>query len=201
MRKGKHLKVTRPGFIGKVIMFTIALAILFTLAGAGSRKLPADNPLWTDRMNQAHQMAEAARYFGYSEDDPFIQRCKDEWASQNRDLQMIAKTISREASHGCPFDHQVAVGAVILNRVASPAFPNSVYEVLIAPKQYSRSYTYGFNNIDEEYYRAAVAAMNGEHDVPPNVVYQANFKQGHGVWKVSPVRTPYFSSVTYFCYL
>lgn len=185
----------------KIVVVFSALLIMFGLMGAGLRQLPGENPLWTRSMNQAHMLAEVARSFGFSDDSQFIQHLQQIWASENRDLQMIAKTISKEASHGCPFWHQVTVGAVILNRVNSPAFPNSVYEVLIAPKQYSRSYTYGFEGIDEEYYRAAVAAMNGEHDVPANVVYQANFKQGHGVWKVSPVRTPWFSSTTYFCFL
>lgn len=45
------------------------------------------------------------------------------------DLYWLARIISAE-SRGEPFEGQLAVGTVILNRVASDAFPNSVYDVI-----------------------------------------------------------------------
>lgn len=156
---------------------------------------------WTKRMKAAHEIADAARGIGVTEDDPIITRLQAIWREDRNDLQMIAKTISGEAPY-CPFDHQVAVGAVVLNRVNDPRFPDTVYGVLTQtnPMQYSFSYVYGFDGISEQCYKAAIAAMNGDHDVPANVVWQAEFFQGRGIWKASPVWTPYYSSVTYFCY-
>lgn len=154
---------------------------------------------WTNRMTAAHDIAGMARENGVQEDDPIIVRLRGIWRQDYNDLQMIAKTISREAPY-CPYWHQVSVGAVIMNRVADPRFPDNVYDVLVAPLQYSPSYTYDFTNISEEHYQAAIDAMNGDHDVPANVVYQAEFFQGNGIWETSPVWTPYYSSVTYFCY-
>lgn len=156
-------------------------------------------PGWTNRMTAAHDIAGMARESGVQENDPIITALQAMWRQEYNDLQMIAKTISREASY-CPYWHQVAVGAVILNRVADPRFPDNVYDVLVAPLQYSASYTYDFTGISDEHYQAAIDAMNGNHDVPPNVVYQAEFFQGSGIWETSPVWTPRYSSVTYFCY-
>ena len=52
------------------------------------------------------------------------------------DIQLLAKVISAEA-RGEPYDGQVAVGAVVLNRVASPSFPNSVSGVVYQPGAFS----------------------------------------------------------------
>lgn len=156
---------------------------------------------WTNRMIATHELANRARARGVSDDDPLIAQLREIWLSDCNDLQMIAKTISKEAG-ACPYWHMVAVGAVILNRVADPRFPDTVYEVLTQtnPVQYSASYTYDFTNISDQHYQAAIDAMNRDHDVPANVVWQAEFFQGSGIWETSPVWTPWYSSVTYFCY-
>lgn len=48
------------------------------------------------------------------------------------DEQLIARAINGEA-RGEPYEGQVAVGAVILNRVESPDFPNTVAGVIYQP--------------------------------------------------------------------
>ena len=48
------------------------------------------------------------------------------------DEQLLARAINGEA-RGEPYEGQVAVGAVILNRVASPNFPNTVSGVIYQP--------------------------------------------------------------------
>lgn len=52
------------------------------------------------------------------------------------ELELLARTISGEA-RGEPLLGQVAVGAVIINRVLSPAFPNTLQEVIYQPRQFS----------------------------------------------------------------
>jgi N-acetylmuramoyl-L-alanine amidase len=47
----------------------------------------------------------------------------------NTDLYWLAKIIHTEA-RGEPFKGQIAVGAVVLNRVSTPLFPNNVYDVI-----------------------------------------------------------------------
>lgn len=51
---------------------------------------------------------------------------------ENYDLYLLAKCIHAEA-RGEPYIGKVAVGAVILNRVASDLFPNTVYGVIYQP--------------------------------------------------------------------
>ena len=53
-------------------------------------------------------------------------------ATRVSDEQLIARAINGEA-RGEPYEGQVAVGAVILNRVASPDFPNTVAGVIYQP--------------------------------------------------------------------
>ena len=48
------------------------------------------------------------------------------------DVQLIARAINGEA-RGEPYEGQVAVGAVILNRVKDPNFPNTIAGVIYEP--------------------------------------------------------------------
>jgi len=53
-------------------------------------------------------------------------------AGQVSDVQLLARAINGEA-RGEPYEGQVAVGAVILNRVKSPSFPNTIAGVIYQP--------------------------------------------------------------------
>lgn len=55
--------------------------------------------------------------------------------SQN-DIQLMANAVHGEA-RGEPYNGQVAVAAVILNRVNSPAFPNTVAGVIFEPRAFT----------------------------------------------------------------
>lgn len=54
------------------------------------------------------------------------------------DEELLARLIHLEA-RGEPLEGQVAVGAVVLNRVRSPGFPDTVYEVVLQPGQFGFS--------------------------------------------------------------
>lgn len=53
-------------------------------------------------------------------------------SASNNDVYLLARAINGEA-RGEPYAGQVAVGAVILNRVKHPSFPNSVAGVIYQP--------------------------------------------------------------------
>ena len=112
------------------------------------------------------------------------------------DLDILANVIAGEAL-SCPLDHQIAVAAVVMNRVDDPRFPDTVAEVVGQEGQYSESYLTG--TAPDSCYKAAEIAYNGESDVPNNVIYQANFPQGTAVWWRSDVDTGWYQSTTYFC--
>ena len=52
------------------------------------------------------------------------------------DLYWLSRAIYAESGNQ-PMKGRIAVGTVILNRVADPAFPNTVREVIFAPRQFS----------------------------------------------------------------
>jgi N-acetylmuramoyl-L-alanine amidase len=84
-------------------------------------------------------------------------------ASRVSDEQLIARAINGEA-RGEPYEGQVAVGAVILNRVQSPDFPNTVAGVIYQPGAFT-AVSDGQINVpidpDSTVVKATRDAMNG----------------------------------------
>ena len=61
------------------------------------------------------------------------------WASYNEDdVYWLSRIISAE-SRGEPLEGQIAVGNVVLNRVRSSAYPNTIYGVIFDRKHGTRS--------------------------------------------------------------
>ena len=81
--------------------------------------------------------------------------------TSNSDLYLLAKCIYAEA-RGEPYVGQVAVGAVILNRVADPAFPNTISGVIYQPWAFTAVHDGQINlEPDSTAYQAARDALNG----------------------------------------
>jgi N-acetylmuramoyl-L-alanine amidase len=79
------------------------------------------------------------------------------------DVQLLARAINGEA-RGEPYEGQVAVGAVILNRVKSPNFPNTIAGVIYQPGAFTAVSDGQINvPIDSKstVVKAAQDAMNG----------------------------------------
>lgn len=78
-------------------------------------------------------------------------------------VNLLARLVNGEA-RGEPYEGQVAVAAVILNRVKSPKFPNTIASVIYQKSQFSCVTDGQFNEPIEEnstVYKAAQEAMNG----------------------------------------
>lgn len=84
-------------------------------------------------------------------------------ASGDNMVELLARLINGEA-RGEPYIGQVAVGAVIMNRVKDPSFPNTIAGVIYQNQQFS-SVTDGQFDVDiaedATVYKAAQDAMNG----------------------------------------
>ena len=81
--------------------------------------------------------------------------------ARSGDLNLLARLISAEA-RGEPYEGQVAVGAVVLNRVEHPSFPNSIWGVIYQPGAFSCLDDGQFDEpVAESAYRAAQDALNG----------------------------------------
>lgn len=116
------------------------------------------------------------------------------------DLDLLARLITAEAgSSWLPDEIQLYVGSVVLNRMASEWYPDTLEEVIYQSGQYSPTWTGAIYNtpaqrtIDNAKYLLTHGSV-----LPENVVYQANFIQGSGIYY------QYYDSVlgttSYFCY-
>lgn len=108
------------------------------------------------------------------------------------DLEVLSHAICGEAQ-SYPDEEQLYVGSVIINRKNHSAYPNTIKKVVFQRGQYACTW-------DGNYYRQPTPAnyrnaqwlLENGSILPGNVVYQASFKQGSGVF----LKTKYHS----YCY-
>ena len=105
------------------------------------------------------------------------------------DINLLARIISAD-SRGEPYEGQVAVGAVILNRVEHPSFPNTLAGVIYQPGAFSAIDDGQFNEpVADSAYRAARDAING-WDPSGGAIYYYNPDRSTNKWIFSrPVIT------------
>lgn len=97
------------------------------------------------------------------------------------DLYLLARIISAEA-RGEPYAGQVAVGAVVLNRVEHPSFPNSVSGVIHQPGAFTALQDGQWNQpIADSAYKAARDAINGS-DPSGGAIYYFNPSTATSKW-------------------
>lgn len=80
----------------------------------------------------------------------------------SNEIGMLARMIAAEG-RGEPYTGQVAIGAVIMNRVKHPSFPNTISGVLYQSGAFSAlsDGQYASTNVPDSCRRAAVEAYNG----------------------------------------
>ena len=91
------------------------------------------------------------------------------------DLDLLAAIIWCEAGNQ-PYDGMVAVGQVVMNRVKSGSFPNTIAEVLNQPGQFTPSSSGTLQaalnaGVNSTCYSAAQDALNGSAPVPGYPLY------------------------------
>lgn len=176
--------------------------------------------------DQAHQTAESLRKKGYSDSRAYVQAAKSTWNEAQKaiagyqklaqysdeDIRILTTTVFHEAGHTTEQLRQY-VAQVVLNRVEDSRFPDTVKGVITQPGQYSTKYatveaanaiqatdskngTYYYGICED----SVKAAMMGQVEMPSNVLYQANFSQGKGVWKSVYFNSGWYASTSYFCY-
>lgn len=100
------------------------------------------------------------------------------------DLLELSKVITSEAgSDWLPMEWKMMVGEVVLNRVASVEFPNTVLEVIHQRGQYSGADGLKYLTPYESCVEAAARLMSGERLINDiSVVFQSNHRQGSGTY-------------------
>ncbi len=97
------------------------------------------------------------------------------------EVNLLAKVISAEA-RGESYEGQVAVGAVILNRVAHPSFPDSISGVVYQNGAFSCVYDSNwYQPVAESARRAAQDAING-WDPSGGAIYYYNPAKTSNAW-------------------
>ena len=121
-------------------------------------------------------------------------------AYTKEDLLLLSKLVYAEAGSVWLSDyHQKAVANVVINRVLSDKFPNSIREVIYQKGQYSPVKSGAINNIpDERTIENVRMVLDGERVLPESVIWQSSHKQGVGVYKSIYDKT--LGTTTYFCY-
>lgn len=116
------------------------------------------------------------------------------------DLLLLSRVIYREAgSNWLSETWKMSVGEVVLNRVASSEFPNTVREVVMQPGQYG-GLCPDFQELRPSRLCVEIALrlLGGERVLnEPSVVFQSNDRLGSGVFQKL---TDGELGVTYLCY-
>ncbi|MCC8047623.1 MAG: spore cortex-lytic enzyme [Oscillospiraceae bacterium] len=102
-------------------------------------------------------------------------------SSSSADVYLLARLISAEA-RGEPYEGQVAVGAVVLNRMKHPSFPNTMSGVIYQSGAFSCIYDGQFNEpVSSTCYQAARDAING-WDPSGGAIYYFNPSTATSSW-------------------
>jgi N-acetylmuramoyl-L-alanine amidase len=101
--------------------------------------------------------------------------------SASGEVALLARLISAE-SRGEPYTGQVAVGAVVLNRVDHPSFPNSISGVIYQPGAFSCLQDGQRDQpVSDSAYKAARDALNGS-DPTGGAIYYFNPSTATSKW-------------------
>ena len=102
-------------------------------------------------------------------------------SAQSSEVELLARVISAEA-RGEPYSGQVAVGAVILNRVEHPSFPSTIAGVVYQPGAFTCMVDGQFDEpVADSARRAARDALNGA-DPSGGAIYYFNPSTATSSW-------------------
>ena len=169
-------------FIGILIV----LLVLLALVGQAYATEPDYMALMVEAAitgdYEAGQAAEIAR--NEKVDRLGLEYVKVDW----EELYLLSKIIYAEAGSSWLTDeHQQLVGSVLLNRVASSEFPNSMKACIYQAGQYYSENSRYFANLkpSERAVRNALYLLENGSIAPASVVFQSNYKNlGSGHYKV-----------------
>jgi hypothetical protein len=113
----------------------------------------------------------------------------------DEDLYLLAHIVNAEAGGANYISDTCAagVGSVVLNRVRDPRFPNTIKDVLWQPGQYYNGWNGAITmEPSERSWEIAQELLDNGPIFPAEVVWQANFTQGRGIYL--------YTDGMYFCY-
>lgn len=203
-RKRRRKRIASMTAFVFVILFIVSLCITFLFSGvdaSSDESLPIftyDEPTETEKIIEETNPTENITEPQTEPSDATVEETEEVKNYTEDDLFYLAAAVCREAG-GESEEIQLLVANVIINRVNSPHYPDTIYDVLTQYKQYGTMWKYGISfpewaddNVKEQCYSVAQRILDGERYCPENVLFQAEFQQGSGVYK--------HIGVYYFCY-
>lgn len=151
------------------------------------------NPVWED-----HYMPDISEYVPLTLNAEITEEIPEKTYTEE-DLELLARLIYCEM--GCswiPDEEQRKVGSVVLNRVASELFPDTIREVIYQPGQYAPAITGWIEMVepDEKALENARWVLENGSILPEEVVFQSTSIQGE-------IHSSYYDQVlgttTYYC--
>ena len=189
--------------IGSIVEESISKARLRSEAEKLLEKIvELENAVTTVPVEEAVQIAPTVVDNPVDDVDNSVEVSEPEYTQEELDI--LAIIIYQEAGgDGSSDDTRRKVGSVFLNRVAHPKFPDTFEAVATAKRQYGTLYWKGIKWPDrassageahavERAYRIAEELLTTGSILPSNVIWQAEFKQGNGVYC--------YQDGLYFCY-
>lgn len=151
---------------------------------------PVENPVNNYVENPVDTVENPVDYV----DDSELDTSTDVPAYTDEQLEILAIIIYQESgADTCSDDTRRKVGSVFLNRVESTMFPNTFEEVALQDRQYGtlcwtgiiwpdRAYTEQESHAVERAYSIAEELLVDGSILPSNVIWQAEFTQGDGIY-------------------
>lgn len=200
------MKNKNSDYVNHFIYILVILLLVIIAVGAKiyivdredsySAKTVSNEPVQTDKDNKVKDIAqEAIRARIMTEGVSTIEEdISNIIEVESEKKYLLARLVYAEAGSESD-EHQQAVASVVLNRMNSDKFPDSIDEVIYQrnPLQYACIEDGNIDKIpDERAIKNAYYIWDNGSILPDNVLYQAEFKQGSGVYKQI--------GNTYFCY-
>ena len=118
-------------------------------------------------------------------------------------LKLLSILVELEAGSSWLTDEQQSlVACVVLNRIKSPLFPNTLHDVIYQrnPIQYQSAWSKAIKTVEpsERVIKNVKRVLDGKFTCPSNVLFQSEKPQGDGIYKKFYNR--YTHTTTYFCY-
>ncbi len=200
------MKNKNSDYVNRFIYILVILLLVIIAVGAKiyivdredsySAKTVSNEPVQTDKDNKVKDIVqEAIRARMMTEGVSTIEEdISNVIEVESEKKYLLARLVYAEAGSESD-EHQQAVASVVLNRMNSDKFPDSIDEVIYQrnPLQYACIEDGNIDKIpDERAIKNAYYIWDNGSILPDNVLYQAEFKQGSGVYKKI--------GNTYFCY-
>lgn len=200
------MKNKNSDYVNRFIYILVILLLVIIAVGAKiyivdredsySAKTVSNEPVQTDKDNKVKDIVqEAIRARMMTEGISTIEEdISNVIEVESEKKYLLARLVYAEAGSESD-EHQQAVASVVLNRMNSDKFPDSIDEVIYQrnPLQYACIEDGNIDKIpDERAIKNAYYIWDNGSILPDNVLYQAEFKQGSGVYKQI--------GNTYFCY-